>query len=344
MHGLSLRHVSKSFGSHVVLDDISLDLKAGELLVLLGPSGCGKSTLLRLVAGLEAPDSGEIYIDDRRVDRLPPKDRQVAMVFQNYSLYPHMSVEKNLAFPLKVSGVSEAEITQRVTKVAQMLGLSEKLSQRPAQLSGGQRQRVALGRAIIRKPLLFLLDEPLSNLDADLRVRMRSEIVRVQRELAVTTVHVTHDQAEALTMADRIALLNNGRLEQIDTPQQLYVNPKTVFVAQFLGQPRINILSAACFEDHTHGRIVIPEQAKHTENLSIAVRPEAITLDEHGEFQGEVVSSEYLGDQYVIRVSFRGEFLAVSGCRKEYAKGDIVNFRIPGDSVLYFDQSSGMRL
>jgi ABC-type sugar transport system ATPase subunit len=203
MPELILKDLSKSFGPTEVLKNISLEMSDGELLVLLGPSGCGKSTCLRLIAGLEEADSGEIYIGPRRVDHLSARDRNVAMVFQNYSLYPHMSVAKNLAFPLKVAGVGKAEIADRVEQAARMLGLSEKLQDKPGQLSGGQRQRVALGRAIIRKPDLFLLDEPLSNLDADLRGRMRREIVRIQKQLGVTTVHVTHDQAEALTMGDR---------------------------------------------------------------------------------------------------------------------------------------------
>ena len=221
MAGLTLKNISKSFGALKVLDDISLELADGELLVLLGPSGCGKSTLLRLIAGLESSDEGEIYLNDKRIDHLLPKKREVAMVFQNYALYPHMTVFKNLAFPLKVSGVSREEISERVEKVAAMLGLGEKLGDKPGQLSGGQRQRVALGRAIIRKPSIFLLDEPLSNLDADLRARMRLEIVKLQKEIKTTAIHVTHDQAEALTMADRIALLNEGKLLQVGTPEEL---------------------------------------------------------------------------------------------------------------------------
>jgi multiple sugar transport system ATP-binding protein len=242
MAGLSVKEISKSFDGTRVLDRVSLELSEGELLVLLGPSGCGKSTLLRIIAGIEEADSGEIHLGGKRVDQLRPKDRNVALVFQNYSLYPHMSVEKNLGFPLSVAKTPKAEIAARVKEIAAMLGLSDRLSDRPAQLSGGQRQRVALGRAIIRKPSIFLLDEPLSNLDADLRVRMRQEIVKLQRQVGVAMVHVTHDQTEALTMADRVALLHKGRIEQIGTPEELYRAPATLNVAQFVGQPKINAI------------------------------------------------------------------------------------------------------
>ena len=238
MPSLSLRAVTKTYGAATVLDNISLDLSPGELLVLLGPSGCGKTTLLRLIAGLEQANGGEIHLGERRIDRLRPRDRRVAMVFQNYALYPHMSVEKNIGFPLTVSGLSGSETKARVTETASMLGLADRLKDKPGRLSGGQRQRVALGRAIVRKPDLFLLDEPLSNLDADLRARMRLEIVRIQKQLEVTTVYVTHDQTEALTMADRIAILHNGRIIQTGTPEDLYCDPAQLFVAEYLFRHR----------------------------------------------------------------------------------------------------------
>ncbi|RME22990.1 MAG: ABC transporter ATP-binding protein, partial [Candidatus Zixiibacteriota bacterium] len=207
MAGLVIRNVTKRFGADVVLDNINLELADGELAVLLGPSGCGKTTLLRIIAGLEEAEAGEVYIGNRRVDGLPPRKRQVALVFQNYSLYPHMTVARNLAFPLKVAGLKREDIRRKVTAVAELIGLGDRLDSKPGELSGGQRQRVALGRAIIREPDIFLLDEPLSNLDADLRLRMRAEIVALQKKLGTTMVHVTHDQSEALTMADRIVLL-----------------------------------------------------------------------------------------------------------------------------------------
>jgi len=278
MAGLVLKDVSKAFDGTPVLKDITLELAEGELLVLLGPSGCGKSTLLRIIAGLEEADHGEIFINGRRVDRLRPRERDVALVFQNYSLYPHMSVEKNLAFPLRVAGVKKEETARRVREVAAMLGLEERLKDRPGQLSGGQRQRVALGRAIIREPSLFLLDEPLSNLDAELRVRMRREIVALQRRLNKTTVHVTHDQSEALTMADRIALLNGGRLEQLGTPEDLYERPSGRFAAEFIGSPRINMIEAVITENRIapFGTVCprLAAQQLSTGSLLIGLRPE----------------------------------------------------------------------
>ena len=244
MAGILIKNLSKAFDGHVVLKDVSLEIAEGELLVLLGPSGCGKSTLLRIIAGLETADSGEIFIGEKRIDKLEPKDRDVALVFQNYALYPHMSVAKNLAFPLTIAKTKKREKQKKVLEVAELLGLLDKLSQRPATLSGGERQRVALGRAIIREPALFLLDEPLSNLDAELRARMRKEIVSLQKRVGRSMIHVTHDQTEALTMADKIALLHDGNLVQLGTPQEIYKNPKTIFVAGVIGQPAMNLINA----------------------------------------------------------------------------------------------------
>ncbi|HOZ08014.1 MAG TPA: ABC transporter ATP-binding protein, partial [candidate division Zixibacteria bacterium] len=292
MPELVLREIRKEFDGRSVLEDVSLELAAGELLVLLGPSGCGKSTLLRLIAGLEELDRGEILLGERRIDRLPPKDRNVAMVFQNYSLYPHMTVEQNLAFPLKVAKVSRAERMLLVARTAALLGLEDRLKLRPGQLSGGQRQRVALGRAIIREPALFLLDEPLSNLDADLRARMRVEIVGLQKRLGTTMIHVTHDQAEALTMADRIGLLHEGRLVQLGTPEQLYNEPATLFAAQFVGSPRINAvpvtadgegISVFGFARSELGA------APPAGELTAAVRPEKIRIEPEGRFAASVI-------------------------------------------------------
>ncbi len=346
MTGLRLENVTKSFGTNKVLDDVSLSLESGELLVLLGPSGCGKSTLLRLIAGLEALDSGKIYINDQRVDELSPKERQVAMVFQNYSLYPHMTVEKNLAFPLKISRLPRQEISAKVQEVAAMLDLTDKLQQRPAQLSGGQRQRVALGRAVIRKPSLFLLDEPLSNLDADLRVRMRTEIVRIQQELAVTTVHVTHDQAEALTMADRIALLNKGRVEQTGTPEELYTQPGSTFVAQFIGQPRMNLIPASFKNGQItpFGLSEIPDRAKASGEFLIGIRPEVITIGPGGEYSGKVVYTEYLGDHYMVKIECAGAVITATRDGGTYGVGDPVSFSFPTSSVYFFDRVTGHRI
>lgn len=347
MPELILKDLSKSFGPTEVLKNISLEMSDGELLVLLGPSGCGKSTCLRLIAGLEEADSGEIYIGPRRVDHLSARDRNVAMVFQNYSLYPHMSVAKNLAFPLKVAGVGKAEIADRVEQAARMLGLSEKLQDKPGQLSGGQRQRVALGRAIIRKPDLFLLDEPLSNLDADLRGRMRREIVRIQKQLGVTTVHVTHDQAEALTMGDRIALLNEGRIVQMGSPQDLYRRPASLFVANFLGHPKINVVTARMYDGMLLPfglpvpRVLLDGK---TENVLMGVRPESIEISSAGHYAARVVSSEYMGDGYVIELDYKDNRLTVSQCATPFGEGEPVKFSVERQSLLYFDATSQANL
>jgi multiple sugar transport system ATP-binding protein len=345
--GLIVKGVSKAFGKTEVLSRVSFELEEGELLVLLGPSGCGKTTLLRLIAGLETADSGEIYIGARRVDGLRPRQRRVAMVFQNYSLYPHMTVEKNLSFPLRVASVEKAEIRARVQRVAAMLGLTEKLGERPASLSGGQRQRVALGRAIIREPELFLLDEPLSNLDADLRARMRREIVRVQKELGVSTVYVTHDQAEALTMADRIALIHHGRIVQIGRPQEVYEDPVNRFAAEFVGWPKMNIIEAR-IERH----LLIPfglsmlnlELARDEARLLVGLRPEAIEIRPDGEFAAAVEHVEYLGDQFVATLDFKGMPLIAANVTKKHRRGQAVNFTFDAGKLLYFHPETGERL
>jgi len=347
MPGLQLKNVSKKFGPTTALEDVSLILSDGELLVLLGPSGCGKTTILRLIAGLETLDHGEIYRGGVRIDRMPPKDRQVAMVFQNYALYPHMTVEKNLAFPLKVAGVGKGEIKERVRQTACLLGLEDRLGHRPGSLSGGQRQRVALGRAIIRKPALFLLDEPLSNLDADLRTRMRQEIVRLQKELMVTTVYVTHDQTEALTMADRIAVLHEGRLLQVGRPEQLYRDPDCLEVAQFIGQPRLNVIPvagirAACdlFACHLS---VAPDASQYSSVLT-GIRPESIVIVDTGPLRGVVSSCEYLGSQYVVALSFGDYSLTVSGSGRHFETGREVNFSVIPEQLLFFDSNGGRRI
>ena len=244
MADIAIRGVTKSYdGRTRAVDAVDLDIADGELLVLVGPSGCGKSTLLRMIAGLEEVTEGAISIGDRDVTTAQPKDRDIAMVFQSYALYPHMSVAKNIGYPLKLAKAPKDEIARRVAEVAEVLQLTQVLDRRPSQLSGGQRQRVAMGRAIIRHPQAFLMDEPLSNLDAKLRVEMRAEIARLQRELAVTTVYVTHDQTEAMTMGTRVAVLRDGHLLQVDTPQRLYDEPVDLFVATFIGSPAMNLFA-----------------------------------------------------------------------------------------------------
>jgi multiple sugar transport system ATP-binding protein len=246
MAEIDFKHVSKVFGNDVVaVRDLNLTIDEGEFVVLVGPSGCGKTTALRMVAGLEEISGGEIRIADRVVNDLAPRDRDIAMVFQNYALYPHKTVYENLAFGLRMRKVPKAEQRSRVEEIARVLGLSDMLQRRPAHLSGGQRQRVAMGRAIVREPKAFLMDEPLSNLDAKLRVQMRAEIARIQQALKVTTLYVTHDQVEAMTMGDRVAVMRDGILQQVDTPQRLYDAPTNLFVASFVGSPPMNLMEAA---------------------------------------------------------------------------------------------------
>ena len=247
--GLSLSHIHKHIGKQPVLHNISLDLDEGEMLILVGPSGCGKSTLLSLIAGLQQADSGEIRLKGRRIDTLAPQARDIAMVFQNYALYPNMSVAQNIGFPLEMQGWPRERREARVREVAQLLQLEPLLQRRPAQLSGGQRQRVAMGRALARQPQLFLFDEPLSNLDAQLRAEMRSEIKLLHQRLGTSAVYVTHDQVEAMTLGQRIAVLKDGRLQQVGTPQEVYQRPANLFVAGFLGAPAINLLPARAMHD-----------------------------------------------------------------------------------------------
>src|SRR6059036_41457 len=251
MAEVRLEHVTKRFSEDVAaLDDLTLEVADGEFLILVGPSGCGKTTALRLVAGLEKPSSGTITIGDRFVNDVTPRDRDIAMVFQNYALYPHMTVVKNLAFGLKERKTPKPEIERRVGEVSAILGLDDLLKRRPAQLSGGQRQRVAMGRALVREPKAFLLDEPLSNLDAKLRVQMRAELKRLHTRLGITTIYVTHDQVEAMTLGDRIAVMSAGRPQQIGAPQDVYDRPANLFVAGFIGSPPMNLLQGVVRDGH----------------------------------------------------------------------------------------------
>ena len=243
--GIDLAGVSKVFAGNVTaVDDVSLEIQSGEFMVLVGPSGCGKTTLMRMIAGLESVTTGSIHIGERDVTYLPPRDRDIAMVFQSYALYPHMTVRKNLGYSLNVKKTPKAEIERRVSEASRMLGLEDLLDRRPAALSGGQRQRVAMGRAIVREPRAFLMDEPLSNLDAKLRVSMRAELARLHERLQVTTVYVTHDQVEAMTLGQRVAVMRGGRVQQVDTPQELFERPANLFVASFMGSPSMNLVEA----------------------------------------------------------------------------------------------------
>ena len=347
MSGLIIKNVSKSFNDKPVLKNINLELADGELIVLLGPSGCGKSTLLRIIAGLESADSGEIYISNNRIDQKEPKDRNVALVFQNYALYPHMTVEKNLAFPLLVAKTPKIEIKKKVLEVAELLGLSEKLKDKPGKLSGGERQRVALGRAIIREPAIFLLDEPLSNLDADLRSRMRREIVALQRRMRKTLIHVTHDQTEALTMADRIVLMNKGEIIQVGTPRDLYQNPVDLFTAKFIGYPPINLIKSKILNSMlsplgmalpgTH----LPDKA---DDFFVGFRPEDMIISENGNLFGKIEACEYLGGQVLLRLESNGIKLTSLAPLTKIAAGDEVKFSVSPEALVFFDSVSKQRL
>jgi multiple sugar transport system ATP-binding protein len=288
MGKIELTQVRKSFGETHVIPGIDLTIENGEFVVFVGPSGCGKSTLLRLIAGLEDTSSGTIRIDGQDATHLPPAKRGLAMVFQSYALYPHMTVRRNIAFPLKMAGLPEAEQAARVERAAAVLNLTNYLDRRPGQLSGGQRQRVAIGRAIVREPSAFLFDEPLSNLDAALRVGMRQEISELHQSLKTTMIYVTHDQVEAMTMADKIVVLNAGRIEQVGSPLELYRNPKNLFVAGFIGSPRMNFITGA-------------EAARHNAH-TIGIRPEHLTVGD-GPWEGTVGLSEHLGSDSFIKVT-----------------------------------------
>jgi sn-glycerol 3-phosphate transport system ATP-binding protein len=287
MATLKLRDVRKSFGQTDVIHGVSIDVADGEFIVIVGPSGCGKSTLLRMVAGLETVSSGEVEIAGRRVNEVEPMDRDIAMVFQNYALYPHMSVFDNMAYGLKIAKVPKPEIAERVTAAARLLQLESFLSRRPRELSGGQRQRVAMGRAIVRKPAVFLFDEPLSNLDAKLRVQMRLEIKTLQRDLGVTALYVTHDQVEAMTLADRMIVMNAGVADQIGAPLEVYANPATEFVAGFIGSPPTNFFDAALLGGN---------------GARIGVRPEHVRLAPSGQLSATVAYAEALGAETLVHL------------------------------------------
>src|SRR4051812_2440214 len=282
MSQITLDEVTKEYSGGVrAVDGVELEIESGEFLVLVGPSGCGKSTLLRMIAGLEEVTSGAITIGGREVTHLSPRDRDIAMVFQNYALYPHYTVEKNLAYGLRVRGTPKAEIERRVNEVAQMLGLEQLLQRRPNALSGGQRQRVAMGRAIVREPAAFLMDEPLSNLDAKLRVVMRAQLARLHSELGVTTVYVTHDQVEAMTLGQRVAVMRDGRTQQVDAPQNLSRRPQTLFVAAFIGSPPMNLVDAA-IDDGTVTfagiRIPLANRSVPAGRVILGIRPQDLRL------------------------------------------------------------------
>jgi multiple sugar transport system ATP-binding protein len=347
--------VTKRFGSNAVLDEVSLEIEPGECVVLLGPSGCGKTTMLRLVAGLETPDSGRILIGDRIVNDVPPADRNVAMVFQNYALYPHLSVYENIAFPLIARRTAVDEIRRRVTDVASRLELASCLTRRPAQLSGGQQQRVALARAIVRNPVVYLMDEPLSNLDAQLRAQTRGELKRLQQALGTTTIHVTHDQAEAMTLGHRVAILRAGRIEQFGAPLELYRRPINRFVAGFLGSPAINILPASL----TSGEIVaagarlrvpagLGDALGRIQKFELGVRPEDVQLrvsPDPGAVEARVEILEAIGNETIVTMTSAGDrIVARAAADLPIEAGHPVWFRMDDAKAVFFDPASGTRI
>jgi multiple sugar transport system ATP-binding protein len=343
--------VRKSFGTTQILHGVSVDIADGEFVVLVGPSGCGKSTLLRMIAGLENITGGEIRIGDTVVNHLPPKARDVAMVFQNYALYPHMTVAANMGFSLKLRGAPRAEIETSVKRAAEILGLAPLLERFPRQLSGGQRQRVAMGRAIVRDPQVFLFDEPLSNLDAKLRVAMRTEIKELHQRIETTTIYVTHDQIEAMTMADKIVVMHDGLVEQIGAPLQLYDRPDNMFVAGFIGSPAMNFMKGqitanGTFEGPGGAHLplaVVPNGAAGRPAVS-GVRPEHFTLAEDGA-EAEIVVVEPTGSEIQVFAKLGGEpIVAVFRERHQFKPGDKVRLRPDARLVHLFDPQTGKRL
>jgi multiple sugar transport system ATP-binding protein len=365
-----LKGLRKEYDGAAAVERLDLEIKDKEFVVLLGPSGCGKTTTLRCVAGLEDPTEGEIYIGDRLVNDLDPKERNIAMVFQSYALYPHMTVYGNMAFPLENAKVAEREIVERVNRAARLLQIEALLGRKPAQLSGGQRQRVALGRAIVREPAAFLMDEPLSNLDAQLRVIMRAELKKLQKDLGVTTIYVTHDQVEAMTMADRVALLNKGVLQQYDDPRTLYDRPTNQFSASFVGSPPINLIPCDCRDggmlDAGDFQIPIPEHLTElvrkgsTQQVVLAVRPQDLNVTPGGEPESdgvilhrfppssvpaEIYTTEPLGDSTILDLKVGATLLkALVGAKFEGDEGQKVVVRIPPDRVHLFDRGSGLAI
>jgi multiple sugar transport system ATP-binding protein len=357
MARIALEKVDKIYpNGYVAARDLSLEIPDGEFLVLVGPSGSGKSTVLRMMAGLETVTRGSIYIGDRNVTDLPPQQRDVAMVFQNYALYPHMTVRENLGFGLSIRKQPPAMIEQRVRAVADSLGLEALLDRRPAQLSGGQRQRVALGRAIAREPLAFLFDEPLSNLDAQLRVETRVELARLHRQLGATMVYVTHDQSEALTLGDRIAVLREGIVQQVAPPMELYSRPANRFVARFIGSPAMNFFEGTLTRDGSvctftanDMRIEIPCDSRVKDGrVVLGVRPQDLSIadDGQGSVRGEVVVVEPMGSEQVVYMMLPGgsRVIAVVPSEPAVKAGEPIAIRVRGEAGHLFDTETGKRL
>jgi sn-glycerol 3-phosphate transport system ATP-binding protein len=339
-----------SFGNVAVIHRVDCEIADGEFVVILGPSGCGKSTLLRIVAGLETQTEGDVFIGERNVGKIEPKDRNIAMVFQTYALYPHMTVRENISYGLRVRGLPKQEIASKVEEVARILELGALLDRRPRQLSGGQRQRVAMGRAIVRAPDAFLFDEPLSNLDAKLRVQMRVELKELHAKLRTTSIYVTHDQVEAMTLADRLIVMNAGIAEQIGAPLDVYARPASVFVASFIGAPAMNLLPASLASDRVRmGDVELDLAAQAAEGpaeITLGIRPEHLHLDSAGALKLKVVLVEALGADTLVygRLGATGETLIarVPGTVK-VAMGDALSLRVAAQDLHVFDRATGKR-
>jgi multiple sugar transport system ATP-binding protein len=353
MASVGIRDVRKAFGTTQVIHGVDISINDGEFVVLVGPSGCGKSTLLRMIAGLENITGGEIRIGERVVNNVPPKERDIAMVFQNYALYPHMTVAANMGFSLKLRGAAKTEIDSRVNRAADILGLKPLLERFPRQLSGGQRQRVAMGRAIVRDPQVFLFDEPLSNLDAKLRVAMRTEIKELHQRLKTTTVYVTHDQIEAMTMADKIVVMHDGIVEQIGTPLELYDKPDNQFVAGFIGSPAMNFLKgkvkangSAGFEGPQGVKLPLGAVPANSDGRPAVygIRPEHFTIADDGA-EAEIVVVEPTGSETQVFAKIGGEdVVAVFRERHKFEPGDKVRLKPDPALVHLFDEATGKRL
>jgi multiple sugar transport system ATP-binding protein len=353
MSSVQIKHVRKSYGAVPVLHGVSVDIDDGEFVILVGPSGCGKSTLLRMIAGLETITGGEIRIGDRVVNNLEPKERDIAMVFQNYALYPQMTVAQNMGFALEMRGLKRPDINRKVDEAAAILGLQPLLQRKPAQLSGGQRQRVAMGRAIVRDPKVFLFDEPLSNLDAKLRVQMRAEIKALQQRLSTTTVYVTHDQIEAMTMADKIVVMQGGRVEQIGAPLELYDKPVNKFVAGFLGSPAMNFLEGTLHAqdgprlEFAGGRSIrlsrMPDGSDGREVI-FGIRPEEIHIGAEGA-DARLIVVEPTGSETLLSIDFAGfELTCLLRQRANLSPGQDVKISFTSGSVHFFDPTTGQRM
>jgi len=363
MSTVTFDHVTKKYGDVLAVNDLNLAINDGEFMVLVGPSGCGKTTSLRMIAGLEEISAGDLKIGDRVVNDVPPKDRDIAMVFQSYALYPHMTVRDNMAFGLKLRKVPKADIEKRVADAAGILSLDKYLDRKPKELSGGQRQRVALGRAIVREPAVFLMDEPLSNLDAKLRVQTRAEIARIHQRLGTTMVYVTHDQIEAMTMGTRIAVMSEGLLMQVGTPQTLYDSPANRFVAGFIGSPSMNFIDVNLEGTGESAKLVgtgdwvvpLPRRlaesvaAQGVRKIIAGFRPEHLDIGEAGgnatTFQGKADVVEYLGNEELLHVTAEGkEIVAIVDSSHQVRPGDVVTLKLPVDKVHLFNAETGASL